>query len=136
MSRMQPQRMSFSDIVLERWTFMNSFGFKCVSRFEDKLIFESNKVRITVSHGQRDGEVSMSFGRIALGEDYSFVLFLRKTSPGIQSSMGEMLANDTQEIFLAVRKLGDALQQAGVGILHGFDSVFEEMKDVRWWNVG
>ena len=136
MSQMQPQRMSFSDIVLKRWTFMNSFGFNCISKSEDKLTFESNKVRITVSHGQRDGEVSMSFGRIALGEDYSFVLFLRKTSPGSQSSMGEMLANDTQEISLAVSKLGEALQQAGVGILYGFDSVFEEMKDVRWWNVG
>jgi hypothetical protein len=96
--------------------------------------YESKIVCIRVTHGARDGEVAISFGRTAANEDYSFTLFLRKRNPVLEKRLGERLATTQEELRDCVAKLSNALQYEGQDILTGKDAVFDEMRDVRWWH--
>lgn len=125
---------SFPEIVSEHFAFMERHGFACTSSSKTKVRYESSKAYVEVSHGEQDGEVAISFGRLAPKEEFSFTLFLRKKNPVLEKQMGERLAATPNEVRDCVIKLGDALQSEGAEILRGGDAPFDEMKDVRWWH--
>lgn len=125
---------SFPEIVRDHFAFMERHSFALTSSSKTKVRYESTKVYVEVSHGEQDGEVAISFGRLAAKEEFSFTLFLRKKNPVLEKKMGERLAATPDEIRECVIKLGDALQREGAEILRGRDGPFEEMKDVRWWH--
>jgi hypothetical protein len=125
---------SFPEIVREHFAFIERHGFACASNSKTKVRYESSKAYIEVSHGEQDGEVAISFGRLTPREEFSFTLFLRKKNPALEKQMGERLTVTPDEVRDCVIKLGDALQREGAEILRGSDAPFEEMKDVRWWH--
>lgn len=122
---------SFPEIVRDHFAFMERHGFALTSSLKAKVRFESNKAYVEISHGEQDGEVSISFGRLVPKEQYSFTLFMRKKNPALEKQMGERLAITPDEIRECVIKLGDAMQREGFEILQGSNAPFEEMMDVR-----
>lgn len=125
---------NFPEIVREHFGFMERDGFACTFSSATKVRYESNKAYVEISYGEQDGEVAISFGRLATKEEFSFTLFLRKKNPALEKLMCERLAATPDEVRDCVIKLGDALQREGAEILRGSDAPFEEMKDVRWWH--
>jgi hypothetical protein len=125
---------SFSEIVREQFAFMERYNFALTSCSKTKVHYESSKAYVEISHGDRDGEVAISFGRLSTKEEFSFMLFLRKKNPALEKQMGERLAATPDQIRECVIKLGEALQREGAEVLRGSDAPFEEMRDVRWWH--
>jgi hypothetical protein len=120
--------------VQSDFDFLQQAGFVCVSGSPFKVRFESKKVFIEISHEQRDGEVSISFGRSDQNEEFSFILFLRLVNSVLQKELGENLANRPEELHQCVKRLATALEAEGKQIIAGNDSVFERMKSVRWYD--
>lgn len=128
------ETLCFPEIVRDHFAFMDRHGFALTSSSKTKVRFESSKAYVEISHGEQDGEVAISFGRLARKEEFSFTLFLRKKNRALEKQMGERLAATPDEMREYVIKLGDALQREGAEIIQGSDAPFEEMKDVRWWH--
>lgn len=125
---------NFPEAVRQRFGFLEHYGFACVFRSESKVRYESTKAYVEISHGEWDSEIALSFGRIATEEKFSFTLFLRLKNPALEMALGERLAVDAAQVETCLGKLADALQSEGEEILGGDESVFEQMKDVRWWH--
>lgn len=125
---------SFPEIVRKRFEFIELHGFTCVATSRSEVRYESKKVYVRIRHEEREGEIDISFGRIAANEEFSFTLFLRKKNPNLEKKMGERLAANQEEVRDCVEKLADALNREGVEILSGNDRMFDEMRDVRWWH--
>jgi hypothetical protein len=125
---------AFADYVRRVFAFIEDFGFSCVSASSSRVRYESGSVHVNVDRGERDGEVAISFGRLAKNEEYSFTLFLRLVNPRLESELGERLAEDRLQLVSCLDKLAAALQQEGRPILTGDELLFERMKQVRWWH--
>ena len=48
--------------------------------------------------------------------------------------MGDRIAYELDKVQTDLIALARALQSEGQAILKGEDSIFERMKDVRWWD--
>jgi len=125
---------NFPETVRRHFGYLEHHGFADVCGSESKVRYESSKAYVEISHGGWDSEVALAFGRIGTEEDFSFTLFLRLKNPALEKALGERLAVDAAEVESCLVKLADALRSEGGEILRGNDSVFEQMKDVRWWH--
>jgi hypothetical protein len=124
----------FTEAVQTSFEFLSEHGFACVSASACKVRYESPKVYLEVSHGEWDREVSISFGRVKNHEEFSFTLYLRLIDPDFERALGERLANNADEVRHCVAKIAEALRSRGGPIISGQDSMFERMRDVRWWD--
>ena len=124
----------FSDEVQIIFAFLKNNHFISVSGSSSKVRYESQKVYIEITHGEWDGEVAISFGRLGQNEEFSFTLFLRLVNPDLEKFLGERLAYQPDQISNCLLKLADALKTDGNSIIIGDDQVFDKMKDVRWWH--
>jgi hypothetical protein len=125
---------AFADETQRAFAFLASNGFSCVSSSLSTVRYESSSVYVEVCHNEREGEVAISFGRLAEKEEFSFTLFLRLVNPKLERELGERLAGSVEELRECLAKLSMALQQEGRSILSGEQLVFERMKQVRWWD--
>jgi hypothetical protein len=129
-----PSMLRFAEEAQRTFEFLKEYGFSCVSVSPNKVRFESKKVFIEVSHGARDGEVAITFGRLHKNEEFSFTLFLRLIDAAFEAALGERLAHNADEVRTCLITLAKALRTRGESIICGEDSVFERMKHVRWWD--
>ena len=113
---------------------VQEFGFTCAIASCTRVRYESIRVYIEVNRCRRDGEVSISFGRLNTEECFSFWLFLKLVNPTLAKSFGVGIANTTEEVAAIVNALAMALRSEGKAIIIGDDSSFERMKDVHWWD--
>ncbi len=125
---------SFSKEVKSKFAFLEDNGFLCSLASSNKVRYKSNKVYIDIAHGERDGEVSITFGRSGTQEEFSFTLFLRLVNPNLERKFGEQLADKPEQINECLTKLSNVLSCEGKSIIYGDDAIFERMKDVRWWD--
>jgi hypothetical protein len=125
---------AFADEAQRAFAFVARFGFSCVSSSGSKVRYESGGVWVEVRLSERDGEVAISFGRLAKNEEFSFTLFLRLASPKLERELGERLAENREQLCDTLRKLSAALREVGQPILMGDQFLFERMTRVRWWD--
>jgi len=116
------------------FAFLRASNFRVACTSAQKVRYESESVYIEVTHGERDGEVSIAFGRLAKNEEFSFTLFLRLVNPVLEKELGERMADQPDEIRNCLHQLAEALQSEGKEIISGDNTVFDRMKDVRWWD--
>lgn len=118
---MAPNDMDF-DFPMEAqraFSFMDAYGFSCVSISSSKVRYKSAVVGIDICYGESDGEVSISFGRIAKQEAFSFTLFLRLVDPQFEKDLGERLAASQAQLRECREKVAWALNRKGRSILQG-----------------
>lgn len=125
---------AFAEETQRAFAFLASDGFSCVSSSSSKVRYESSSVYLEVGHSERDGEVAISFGRLAKNEEFSFTLFLRLVNSKLERELGERLVENRNQLRECLAKLAVALRENGRPILMGDQLVFERMKHVRWWN--
>jgi hypothetical protein len=125
---------AFADETQRAFAFLASDGFSCVSSSSSRVRYESSSVYVEVRHSECDGEVAISFGRLAKNEEFSFTLFLRLVNPQLECELGERLAENLEQLRECLAKLSVALQEEGRPILTGDQLAFERMKRVRWWD--
>lgn len=125
---------SFADEAQRAFAFVARFGFSCVSSSASRVRYESGSVWVEVRLSDRDGEVPISFGRLAKNEEVSFTLFLRLANPKLERELGERLAENREQLCDTLRRLSAALREIGRPILMGDQLVFERMTGVRWWD--
>lgn len=127
-------KSDFTEQAKLMFAFLTEHSFSCITISSFKIRYESKKAYIEIAYGERDGEVSISFGRIGRNEDYSFTLFLRLVNPELDEQLGNRLAYNPSQICECLKKLAYALKSEGLPIINGDDAVFERMKSVRWWD--
>jgi hypothetical protein len=120
--------------------FLLGEGYSCTCESDVRVRYESDAVHVEMNHGIRDGEVSISFGRLNTDERFSFVLFLELTNPVIEKGMekggmGVWIADTPDMVATIANSLGLALQSEGKGIIKGAPDIFDRMKSVRWWHL-
>jgi len=125
---------SFPEEVQRAFAFITSFGFSCISSSVSNVRYESGSVYAEVRLSEKDGEVSIGFGRLGKNEEFSFTLFLRLVNPELERALGERLVENREQLAASLKWLSEALQQDGQSILRGDELVFERMKHVRWWD--
>ena len=125
---------AFADEAQRAFAFDVRFGFSCVSSSASKVRYESSSVCVEVRHSEHDGEVAISFGRLAKNEEFSFTLFLRLVNPKLERELGERLVENRKQLCDSLEKLSVALREVGRPILMGDQFVFERMTRVRWWD--
>jgi hypothetical protein len=124
----------FADEVRARFSYLENKGFVATEASPNEVRYESNKVNLVVAHSERDGEVSISFGRRDRPEKFSFTLFLRLVNPTLERLLGERMPQERSQLRKCLDDLAGALDREGTQILAGDDLVFERMKHVRWWD--
>ena len=124
----------FPNEVRTGFSFLEDEGFSPASVASDKVRYESDKVYIEILYGERDGEVSISFGRKDTQENFSFTLFLRLVAPLLEKSLGERLVDQPTQMSTCLSDLANALRSEGKAIVAGDDRIFERMRGVRWWD--
>jgi hypothetical protein len=125
---------AFSDEAKQAFAFVQSAGFSCVLSSSSKVRFQSDSIYFEVCLSERDGEVSIDFGRLGKEEGFSFTLFLRLVNPALEHALGMRLVEKREQLKAALTALSEALKENGQPILRGEDLVFERMKQVRWWD--
>ena len=125
---------SFFSAVQHHFGFVAEYGFSNAFDSESRVLYQSKRAYIEVTHERNDGEVAISFGRATEKEKFSFTLFLRLKNYALEQALGERLAETPSEVEECLSKLSQALKTEGHDILHGNDAIFEQMKDVRWWH--
>lgn len=125
--------VGFRDMVLREFAFMEKHHYKVVESSDRVVSYESARVRIVLSHNDRDGEVSLAFGRRGRNEAHSFLLYLNSVNLSLAKALGDMVADTPQELHDRVAQLREALVAEGMAILRGEDSVFDGMEGITWW---
>lgn len=113
---------------------IENYGFRGVAATSHKVRYESKTVFIEIGYGSYDCEVAIEFGRLERDETFSFTGFLRLVNPQLEKQMGDRIAYELDKVRTDLIALARALQSEGQAILKGEDSIFERMKDVRWWD--
>jgi hypothetical protein len=127
--------IDFPEEVRASFQFLiENYGFMDASSTSHKVRYESKKGFIEIGYGSYDCEVAIEFGRLGRDEKFSFTGFLRLVNPCLDKQMGDRIAYELDKVRTDLAALSKALQSEGQAILHGDDSVFEQMKDVRWWH--
>jgi len=126
--------LNFAAEAQTSFAFLEKYGFKSALTSAHRIRYQSDRVYIGIQRGERDGEVSISFGRLAMEEEYSFTLFLRLKNPALEKALGERLAWDGLQLQECLSRLADALRQEGQSIIEGTDETFERMREIRWWH--
>jgi hypothetical protein len=124
----------FPEEAQDVFAFLKDYSFSCGSTSPYKVRYESKQVYIEIRHDEWDCEISISFGRIASDEEFSFTLFLRLVNPTLEKQLGERLACTPVQVRDHLKKLAGALKQEGRPIMDGEDALFERMRAVRWWH--
>jgi len=126
---------TFVEAVKSNFSYLvTEFSFSAPKISSRSARYESAKVFVEVLHGERDDEISISFGRLATDEYFSFTLFLRSVDPQLEKTLGERIVYKSSDVADCVQGLAAALRDQGKFILVGQDKVFEKMKEVRWWH--
>jgi hypothetical protein len=126
--------VSFPEEVRAAFLFLEDKGFVATIVSRNEVRYECDKVYVVISYGDRDGEVSISFGRKGRDEKFSFTLFLRLVNPALEKALGERMAHTPTQLRKCLDDLANALLREGAQILAGEDFVFQRMKRVRWWD--
>ena len=89
---------------------------------------------IDVSHGLKDYEVGIGFGRTGTKKRFSFRLFLQRFFPVEEMKLGECLAGTPEKVQQVTKTLSEVFGTTGRNIIEGDDTTYTTMETVRWWD--